>query len=171
MKGVDILVALLLASEPDTRWDYALIGRALGIGSATAHRAVQRLIRAGLVWPDSRNVRRLALEEFLVHGLKYVFPTAPGPRSLGVPTAHSAPVMEGKVAAAVSDLLVWPWPEGSARGASVEPLHESAPGAALERPALHDLLALADVLRLGRPREVDAARESLRARLNDGIPA
>lgn len=165
MRGVDILIAFLLTSEPEHRWEFAEIGAALHVGSATAHRAVGRLERSGLVDASSRQVRRLALEEFVCHGLRYVFPAELGAPSLGVPTAHSAPVMASRVASRSSEVIVWPSELGQARGASLTPLHPSAAAVALERPLLYELLALADVLRLGRAREVQIARESLSRRL------
>jgi hypothetical protein len=35
------------------------------------------------------------VEEFLIHGLKYVFPAYPGALVRGVPTAHSAEPLKG----------------------------------------------------------------------------
>ena len=57
------------------------------------------------------------------------------------------------------------------RGASVEPLHPSVAAAALERRHLYDLLGLADVLRLGRAREVKIARAEISIRLRHDTAA
>ena len=45
--------------------------------------------------------------------------------------------------------IVWPHPEGDARGYSLKPIYRSAPEAARHNPQLAAWLALADVLRLG----------------------
>jgi hypothetical protein len=165
MQGIDIVVALALASQPARTWEFAPLARALHVGAATAHRAVGRLIEARLVDPSDRRVRPLALRDFLAHGLPHVFPAQPGPQALGVPTAHSAPVMADLIAAQEGDALVWPSSRGSVRGSSVDPLHRSVVSAALENRGLYDLLALADALRLGRARERKIAHAELVRRL------
>jgi hypothetical protein len=50
---------------------------------------------------------------------------------------------------------------GSQWGIAVEPLYPQAPAAAAQDEKLYALLALADALRLGRPREVTFARQLL----------
>lgn len=61
---------------------------------------------------------------------------------------------------------VWSHPEGTVRGAMVNPLYASAPGAAIEDPALYELLALLDALRIGRARERQMAVRMIEERLN-----
>jgi hypothetical protein len=79
--------------------------------------------------------------------------------------------MSQKIAAAAGDIVVWPSELGRVRGASLEPLHSSAAAVALERPALYDLLALTDVLRLERAREIKLARAEIGARIRDATAA
>lgn len=171
MQGIDVVVALALASQPSRRWEFAPLARALHVGAATAHRAVGRLIEARLVDAGDRKVRPRALSDFLAHGLPHVFPAQPGPQALGVPTAHSAPVMADLIASAPGDALVWPSSRGSVRGSSVDPLHGSVVSAALENRELYDLLALVDALRLGRAREKKIARAELERRLSHASSA
>lgn len=158
LKPQDVLVALKLAiaHEPPS---YAELGRQLGLSASQAHSAVQRAIESGLISKD-RSANQKALLEFLVHGLKYVFPARRGPVRRGVPTAHSAPPL--------SDLfndgdlpLVWPHPSGLVRGETLEPIYKSAPDAALADPGLHQALALVDSIRAGRARERNLAVEHL----------
>jgi hypothetical protein len=131
------------------------------------HAALKRLERARLLATDPSGTRPLlqAVEEFLVHGVKYAFPAKRGEVTRGVPTSYAGPPLNGKLAA--DDLPpVWPHPEGAARGVALEPLYPSAPAAALRDPALYELLALIDAIREGRARERKLAEDELRARIH-----
>lgn len=139
---------------------YAQLANALGLSASQAHAAVRRAVEAGLVRSDDRQVNRRALAEFLVHGLKYIYPPKRGAISRGIPTGHSA--------APLSDLfvddgepLVWPDPEGEARGESLLPIHKSAPSAARRDPNLYEALVLIDGIRAGRARERKVASRKL----------
>ena len=92
------------------------------------------------------------LAEFAVHGAKYAFVPDRLPVAVGVPTSHSAPAFAG-VFAPGSDDWVWPHPNGTVRGLGLEPLHPSAPFAAMQDAKLYEMLALFDALRVGRARE------------------
>lgn len=168
LRPQDVLVCLELALAPaNAPPSYADLGRALGLSASQAHDAVRRAIRAGLLAADARSVRADALLEFVVHGVKYAFPPQRGPVTRGVPTAHSAPPLRSQLQSSGEE-LVWPDPQGEARGESLEPLYKTAPRAARGNPALYELLALTDALRVGRARERALAEEMLRERL---IPA
>ena len=105
-----------------------------------------------------------ALEEFLIHGLKYVFPAEPGPLSRGVPTAHSAAPLSKKIIS--NEPYVWPDADGDVRGQAIEPLYPSAPQAAKKDAKLYELLTLVDALRVGRVREQKLAAQELIKRIN-----
>jgi hypothetical protein len=109
------------------------------------------------VSPHSHN-----LAEFTLHGAKYAFPAELIGLTVGVPTSHSAPAFEGVFAPGSSD-FVWPHPNGSVRGAGLEPLHPSVPFAAVQDAKLYELLALFDALRVGKARERGMALERLQA--------
>ena len=66
---------------------------------------------------------------------------------------------------------VWPYPTGSQRGTSFEPLYKQAPKAALRDSGLYELLALVDALRDGRARERKLAEEMLVSRLRSSVHA
>lgn len=100
------------------------------------------------------------LAEFAVHGAKYAFSAEKLPVSVGVPTSHSAPAFAG-VFAPGSDDWVWPHPNGTVRGQGLEPLHPSAPFAAMQDAKLYEMLALFDALRVGRARERGMALKRL----------
>jgi hypothetical protein len=66
---------------------------------------------------------------------------------------------------------VWPDSNGKVQGASVRPLYSSVPGAARRDPALYDLLALVDALRIGRARERNVAEKEISNRLKAHVTA
>jgi hypothetical protein len=79
--------------------------------------------------------------------------------------------MAGKISAGEQIPPVWPDPDGKVQGAAVQPLYSSVPHAASRDPALYDLLALVDALRLGRARERALAEKELGKRLIDHATA
>ncbi len=148
---------------------YAALSAATGLSQGEAHNAVRRLRGARLVLANAQMVHRAALLEFLGAGVAYAFPAEAGAESRGVPTAHSA----GELAAefGVSDPLVWPSVAGRVRGASVVPLYAAAPTTAARNPALYELLALVDAVRLGRARERTRAKQLLHERIMSAASA
>lgn len=161
LKPQDVAVALQLALTPGLT--YAALAAATGISQGEVHNAVRRLRGARLVRADVTQVHGLALLEFLGAGVPYAFPADAGAESRGVPTAHAAGVLGEGFSTAES--LVWPSVEGRVRGASVVPLYDGAAATAARNPALYELLALVDAVRLGRARERTRATEVLRERI------
>lgn len=145
---------------------HAAMKRARNSGLLQAPLGIQRdpqLVRARRSALDRPNVR--AITEFLVHGLKYVFPPQRGELTRGMPTAYAAPPLRDLVVHGSEPIPVWPWAEGNVRGVAFEPLYPSVPYAALQDPLLYEYLAIADVLREGRARERKIAESELRNRL------
>lgn len=166
LRPQDILVLLKLVGEVESRtWLQQDVAREVGISPAEMHKALARAASARLYQPEQRKVMRQALLEFLIHGLKYVFPAHLGGPSRGMPTAWAAPAIAAHIVSSESDRPVWPHADGSARGPAVEPLYESAPDAAARDPQLYDLLALVDAIRLGAARERKLAADLLRKQL------
>lgn len=160
LKPQDILVALKLYLLKGELPPYSALATELGMSPAEVHAGVRRGIKSGLVLADSRQVNPHALQELILHGLQYVFPAERGPITRGMPTAHGAPPLRGRIR---SDDLppVWPDPQGEVRGEGFEPLYRSAPEAARKDEKLYRLLALIDALRGGRQRERNLARQEL----------
>ncbi|MBI5514936.1 MAG: hypothetical protein HY909_14265 [Deltaproteobacteria bacterium] len=164
MKPQDILVALKLAAHPGVPWRYAHLARELGLSVSETHASVQRNESAGILVPDTPGiVVRRTLVNFLVHGLRCVFPAEFTRVTRGVPTALSAPVLGDLELLAPEPALVWPAAQGTTRGQGLHPLYRTAPSAALVDPALYRLLALAELLRVGAARERAAAERALHA--------
>lgn len=165
LKPQDILLCLRLVDAPPAERTFTKLAEALGLSASEAHSAVKRATRSGLVDAGSRAVRKDALLEFLVHGLRYVFPPEWRGLTRGLPTSFAAPPLAAEFAA--SDLPpVWPHPEGTARGEGLAPLYKSAPNAALRDPHLYEWLALVDALRAGRARERRRAVQEVQRRLS-----
>lgn len=140
------------------------LGDATGISKSEVSAALRRCIYAGLARVDHEtgqpSANTYGLSEFLLHGIKYVFPVKPGRRVRGVPTAHSAPVWAGKLLSG-GQVFVWADAEGEMFGEHIEPLFKSVPAAARRDPVLHGLLALIDSVRVGRAREAGLAKQWL----------
>ncbi len=165
LKPQDIVVLLkLLVLKED--WSYRSLAHELFMSTGEVHNAIDRAARAQLFDPELRRPRIQALEEFLVHGIKYAFPAERGSLTRGTPTAYAAPPLNEIITAAADEQPpVWPDPEGSARGYRLEPLYNSVPKAARQDKALYELLALVDAIRDGRARERKLAAEYLHKQL------
>lgn len=98
--------------------------------------------------------------EFLEHGLHYVFPAMPGTMVNGFFTAHSHPHMQQYFSTELH--YVWPDAFGDVRGLSIEPLYRDQVSAARHDDLLYLALALIDVIRVGRVREMQVAIKELK---------
>lgn len=165
LKPQDVLVLLKILSKGDKQWRLSDLGFELGLSQSEVSLALERARRSQLLDDSKKKIVRASFEEFLIHGLKYVFPGEFGLMARGIPTSHSAAPLKGRIVSNADDQYVWAHPEGSVRGQSVSPLCEWAPGAALKDPVLHELLALVDAIRIGRARERNLAAEEIRKRL------
>lgn len=178
MKSQDILLMLKLVSlenqhaKPEQAAEHfsmRALEQSTGISKSEVSNALNRCIAAGLA-KLARNsalpqVNTRALNEFLGHGLKYVFPVRPGPIVRGLATAHAAPVLAGKLLSGGEHIYVWADAQGSDMGQSIEPLFKSVPRAARQDEVLYAMLALVDAIRLGNEREASLAKTLLTQRL------
>lgn len=166
-KSQDILVALKLCL-PNEGKTFAALAKELGMSASEVHASLARLGDARLVDMASRKVNRKPFLEFLSCGVPYVFPARLAETTRGIPTAWAAGPMVKVFSHSKDEVPVWPEPEGTVKGQSLEPLYRSAPFAARNDPALYDLLALVDALRIGRARERKFAKQQLEERLSHG---
>jgi len=164
MRPQDIVVLLKIIATKNNQWRNIDIAYGLKISQSEVSEILNRCKIASLINKDKRKVHQNALYEFLVYGLKYVFPAEPGAIARGIPTAHSASPIKDKIISG-SESYVWPNPNGNSRGQSINPLYKTVPEAALEDQAFYELLALVDSIRLGKAREVLIAKEELHRRL------
>jgi hypothetical protein len=161
----DVVVLAKLVAYRGERPPIAQMAGDLALSPSQVHASLKRLERSRLI--DTQTGRPLlkAVEEFLIHGVKYAFPVQRGETTRGVPTAYAAPPLSGQIVDTGELPPVWPDPDGAVRGATLEPLYKAAPKAVRNDPALYELLALVDALRDGRVRERQLAEKELSARL------
>lgn len=164
LRGQDVVLLLQLVGEKPAQSVRGL-AESIGYDVGGTHRALKRLGEAGLYARDRRRVPRAAAEEFLLHGVRYVFPARHGGETRGVPTAWAARPLASQLARGSELPPVWPHPTGEMRGIALEPLHPIAPEAALRDHALWERLALVDALRAGDARARGLAEDLLLKRL------
>jgi len=152
----DIVIILKKMTTPGRTMLNKDIAASLGISPAEISYALERCRVAQLVDTTKSKINTLALKEFLVFGLKYVFPAVPGRVMRGVPTAVSASPIKEHIAQG-NDVFVWPYKNGTMRGQSVNPLYPTVPEAVANDEELYRLLVIVDTLRMGRMREREIA--------------
>ncbi|MGE8549022.1 MAG: hypothetical protein ACN6OC_16405 [Alcaligenes sp.] len=148
------------------------LGKVTGISKSQVSLSLERCYFNGLARLERDSliprVNVQALAEFLVHGLRYVFPVAPGPLTRGITTGWAAPVLQESLMSAGSTPMVWSDARGSTMGQHIEPLYKTVPWAIKIDPYLYSLLSLVDAIRVGRARERTLASEKLLKMLKDG---
>jgi DNA-binding Lrp family transcriptional regulator len=168
LKPQDLVVVLKLCTYEGPRPSIARIADQLDMSASEVHAAIQRARESHFLHGRELGERpnKEAIREFLVHGLKYVFPPQRGELTRGIPTAYAAEPLKHLIAGGDEPVPVWPSPEGKIRGMSFEPLYKTVPAAAMRDVRLYELLALADALRDGRSRERKIAEKELVTRLS-----
>ena len=168
LKPQDIVVLLKLLKAGDKRPTYAQLAVDLYMSPSEVHASIRRARAARLIHgPElGDRVNAKALEEFLVHGIRYAFPPEKGGMTRGMPTASAAEPLSRKMTQE-EPVPVWPFEQGSKRGYAFLPLYKKVPQAALKDDELYQLLALVDALRDGSARERELAKRELSARLKN----
>ena len=167
LKGEDIVLLLALAGR-GAEWTVRGLEDHTSISRSVVHRALKRLDDAGLLDERRRRVNLAQAEEFVVHGLRYVFPPVVGGETRGVPTAWAAEPLASRIVSPPGELPpVWPQARGRVRGLALRPLHDAVPEAARRDPVLAERLALVDGLRLGDARIRGVAAELLAGNLRE----
>ncbi|MBX3186814.1 MAG: hypothetical protein KF819_07360 [Labilithrix sp.] len=168
LKPQDVVVALKLAAHAGEPWTQPELAKSLHMSASEVNHGLKRLEACQLYNPRERRVIRKSLEEFLVAGLRYVFPAQLGDAGKGIPTSVSgSSALSAKLLVGDDDHIVWPAKGRAARvrGRTLAPLYRTVPQAATDDPVLHEYLALTDALRVGRARERALAKEELAKRL------
>ena len=167
LKPQDIFVVLKIVAAGSKRPPYAQLASELQMSASEVHACVKRAAACHLLHgPELMNRPNLnAVEELLVHGLQYIFPAERGELTRGLATSYAAKPLQSLIAPGADPIPVWPSADGSDRGIAFAPLYKTAPVAASRDPRFYELLALADALRGGRPRERKLAEQALNKRL------
>lgn len=169
LKPQDVYVVLKILATGPRRAPYSLLALELGMSPSEVHACVRRATLCRFLHEAELQHRPnlSALEEFLLHGLQYVFPAERGSMTRGVPTSYAVEPLRSLIGPNSDPIPVWPYAEGAERGIAFSPLYKTAPMAALGDPVFHEYLALADALRDGRVRERKFAAEILQRRFRN----
>lgn len=170
LKPQDLFITLKLVSLGAQPWSYVILASELFMSASEINAGVKRAIRARLLSPgpnrnDNPKPVVMALEEFIIHGLKYAFPPDRGTLTRGMLTSSAASPLAEISPHPDSMPPVWPHPKGRYEGYAFSPLYRSAPEAAMVDPYLYELLTLVDTIRDERSRERNLAAAQLRPRL------
>lgn len=169
IKPQDVLLLLKLLAHPKKDVRILDLAHELRISSSEVSHGLSRLQESQLVSSDKRSPLKENALEFLMHGMKYIFPAKLDSIKRGIPTAHSAPPLSQKIRASKDDCYIWPYADGELRGQTLIPLYPSVPEAALRDQRLYELLALCDAIRIGRTREQKLAADELKKRILEAI--
>jgi len=157
MRPQDIAILLKIIALGKQDWMNKDLASMLHISPSEITESLSRSQFAGLINASRKKVFVSALKNFLVFGLKVVFPVQPGAMVKGLATAHAAPVLKKYFSS--EEIYVWPDATGKERGMMVEPLYPGAVEAAKQDPVFYDLLAICDVFRIGKVREIEKAKD------------
>jgi len=170
MRPQDVAILLKIIAIDSESWQLAGLANSLCISISEISESLNRSRIAGLIDFNKKKVSRQNLFEFLEHGVRYVFPQEPGAMVRGIPTAHSHPSMKQKFISEID--YVWPDSNGNVMGLMIEPFYQKQIQAVGEDQEYYTLLALVDVIRVGKKREVKYAVNELRKSiLNEPEPS
>jgi hypothetical protein len=164
LKPQDVVVVLKVLIYGGNRPSFAQMAKDLMMSSSEVHAAMKRAQAARLLHGPELSNRPIvsALEEFLIHGVKYAFPAEHGGPSRGIPTSYAAEPLNRLISPGDEPIPVWPYPKGESRGIAFEPLYKLLPWAAVRDPILYKQLTLVDAIRDGRARERKLAEAELK---------
>ena len=190
LKPQDVVLLLKLLANPEhLKWSQAHMAMHLCVSVSEINSGIKRLISARLLQiahpvlvnlagiekrvQSKQQIGRLyqpvleACKEFIISGVKYMFPVQLGEMTAGVVTSYAAPVMKGYTTLENDPVPVWPYAGGHQRGMSLAPLYLSVPKSMDQFPdtQFYELLCLVDVLRQGNCREYVKAVELLKERI------
>lgn len=159
MRPQDIAVLMKIIAIGNSDWRLTDLSNSMFISLSEISESLNRSRVAGLIDYNKDNVNRNNLLEFLEHGVKYVFPVEPGASVKGIPTAHSHPFMKKHLKSEIN--YVWRDPAGDVMGSVIDALYPKQIDAVKSDPVFYKLLALIDVIRVGRVREINIASQEL----------
>jgi len=165
LKSQDILILLMIITIKKENWVLSEVATTLDISLSETSQALERCRICGLIDSSKKKVNRLNFREFLIYGLKYVYPAQIGSQVRGIATGYSAEPIKSKLSES-NENLVWAYYKGSRRGNSVKPLYPTVPKIIDNNKELYELLVIVDTLRVGKVREREIAIEELDKRLN-----
>lgn len=160
MRPQDVAILLKIITIDGQDWQLVGLSSSLKISISEISESLNRSRIASLIDFNKKKINRQNLLEFLEHGVRYVFPQQPGAMVRGIPTAHSHPFMKNNFTSEMN--YVWPDIKGKVMGLTIEPFYPKQVDAVQEDQGYYKLLALVDVIRVGKVREVKYAVNELK---------
>jgi hypothetical protein len=163
-KPQDVLVLVKLCEyRSEARPSYSALASELAMSQSEVNHSVRRLQSAGLLHDGNLGEKPIlsAVEEYLIHGVKYSFPAEHGRIVRGMPTSYAAEPLSNIIEPGDDPIRVWPDPRGEKRGIALIPLYKSVPAAAKRDPILYARLAMLDAIREGGARVRKVAEREL----------
>lgn len=185
MKSQDIVILFKLVSlyakqgrdgsdvygDNEVLVSFRALERCTGISKSQISRSLNRMYEVGLakIGSDMGNpkVNKQALLEFVVYGIRYVFPAKTGELTRGIPTSVAAPILKDVIKSSGDLIPVWPDANGMKKGLAVEPLHKKVWQAIQRDDLMYDLLALTDAIRIEQVRTRQVAIDLLKDLLDN----
>lgn len=164
LKPQDVVILLKVLCWEGT-WTYEQLALSLKTSTSVVHESLRRCEVSRLYHRNYRQVMREALLEFLVHGVKYVFPATVGNLKRGIPTAHSAEPLKDLLMVGEPMPYVWGFSRGTVKGQEIKPLYKQLPEVIGDDRRFYEILCLVDALRIGKMREQELAIAALKERL------
>lgn len=99
LKPQDIVIILKILAKQAQPWSQGGLAVELGMSASEVNAGIKRAVLSGLLHKKHNKVipNKKALEEFMLHGLKYVFPAERGQPTRGIAAAYAAPVLKGNL--------------------------------------------------------------------------
>lgn len=160
MRPQDVAILLKIVALNNESFQLSRLSNSLFISLSEVSESLNRSQIATLLDYEKKRVNRQNFVEFLEHGVRYVFPQKPGTMVRGMPTAHSHPFMKKTFSSELN--YVWPDINGKVLGLKIEPFYLKQADAVKEDELFYKLLALVDVIRVGKTREIKMAITELR---------
>lgn len=189
LKPFDVVVGLKIGANerrlrkgtasglPNSSNSVGDLAEALFKGKGELSRSMNRLVSLGLISERAArpedlatsnrryySLNRSAMLDFLVSGIRHVFQPEKQGLGRGIPTAWNCPLINSEMNPPEVP-LVWAMPGGDAQGEVIEALYAQCAQAVQLDEELYGLLALVDVVRTGKPRELHYAKEMLKGRV------
>ncbi len=136
-----------------------------GISKTQIADSIKRCMDIGLAKKDRKygvpRTNKKALLEFIIYGIRYVFPVRMGELTRGIATSFSAPVLNERLFSSGELIAVWSDERAKSKGLKVILFFHTVPHAVRQDGDLYAMLALVDAIRLGNQREATLAANML----------
>ena len=164
LKPQDTLLAVKYWSLKERNQESSVrsISETTGISVSEISKGAKRLKAARLLVERDRKlfIESKALFEWLGYGVRYAYANESTGYGRGMETSWNCPLLESEMVPP-SPPIVWPVSGGNTEGAFIKPIHEAVPFAAKHDDQLYQMMSLIESIRMGKPRELEIARNLL----------